>query len=456
MATEENKDKLLYSREKIKQSLIKAMKETHSVSIEKKLKSNNMLSVDVKGKTQGAIAVKTDMISEVEGEYVLDSIETIDKMTEIIVKNAEAYKDTKTIVMVDPIYKPEEKIDEKTEPVDKGEDNNKSKPQVLKPEPVRDKKKQIRNIILSVGLAFTLGLAFGSKREEITDGDKTYIITEIGKNPVEEEIDDSLLDNLDIIKDNRSLVSDSLKGINSDNIIEAELIGDEYPEEVRVEMEDATNDYMKKIAAIEEQAALVDAHDEVDENASNSKKNEYVLAQIDINNQLLDLQLEVLEDLVDARTTNQELVQKHMDLGYDREAHESELEATEIMLEEYQNRIDEANLDKTRNNMITEHFNSVDLDKIENYEQYFNAYVTGIEQMEANEIGTYDEVFSQYENFVEKYGNEFNTQEIKAYIKSYKEGKEEGKDIEEINDSFFEDHYTVQANELEEYNSKER
>ena len=91
MATEdkeENSDKLLYSREKIKQSLIEAMKEAHSVSIEKKLKSNNMLSVDVKGKTQGAIAVKTDMISEVEGEYVLDSIETIDKMTEIIVKNA--------------------------------------------------------------------------------------------------------------------------------------------------------------------------------------------------------------------------------------------------------------------------------------------------------------------------------------------------------------------------------
>lgn len=303
---------------------------------------------------------------------------------------------------------------------------------------------------------FGIGLALGNNREEITDGDKTYIITEIGKNPIEEEIDDSLLDNLNMIKDNRSLVSDSLKGINSDNIIEAELIGEEYPEEIRVEMEDDTNDYMKKIAAIEEQAALVDAHDEVDENASNSQKNEYVLAQIDINNQLLDLQLEVLQDLVDARTTNQELVQKHMDLGYDKEAHESELEATEIMLEEYQNRIDEANLDKTRNNMITEHFNSVDLDKIENYEQYFNAYVTGIEQMEANEIGTYDEVFSQYENFVEKYGNEFNTQEIKAYIKSYKEGKEEGKDIEEINDSFFEDHYTVQANELEEYNSKER
>lgn len=162
MATEdkeENSDKLLYSREKIKQSLIEAMKEAHSVSIEKKLKSNNMLSVDVKGKTQGAIAVKTDMISEVEGEYVLDSIETIDKMTEIIVKNAEAYKeDTKTIVMVDPIYKPEEKTDEKTVSIDKGENNNKSKPQVVQPESVTDEKKKIRNIIIAAGISFTLGL----------------------------------------------------------------------------------------------------------------------------------------------------------------------------------------------------------------------------------------------------------------------------------------------------------
>ena len=161
MATEdkeENSDKLLYSREKIKQSLIEAMKEAHSVSIEKKLKSNNMLSVDVKGKTQGAIAVKTDMISEVEGEYVLDSIETIDKMTEIIVKNAEAYKDTKTIVMVDPIYKPEEKTDEKTVSIDKGENNNKSKPQVVQPESVTDEKKKIRKIIIAAGISFTLGL----------------------------------------------------------------------------------------------------------------------------------------------------------------------------------------------------------------------------------------------------------------------------------------------------------
>lgn len=301
-----------------------------------------------------------------------------------------------------------------------------------------------------------MGLTFGNKQEELTDGDKTYIITEIGKEPIEDEIDDSLIDNLDLVKDNRSLVSDSLKGINSDNIIESELIGQEYPEEVRVEMEDATNDYMKEIETIEEQAALVDAHDEVDENSSNSKKNEYVLAQVDINNQLLDVQLEVLQDIVEARTTNMELVQKHMDLGYDKEGHEIELESAKIMLDEYQNRIDEANLEKAKNSMIAEHFNSVDLDKIENYEQYFNAYVTGIEEMDQNEIETYDEVFTQYENFVEKYGNGFNTQEIKTYIKSYKDGKEKGKDIEEINDSFFEDHYTVQENELEEYNSEER
>lgn len=74
MATEENKDKLLYTREKIKQSLSEALKEVHSVSIEQNLKSNNMLSVSVNEKTQGAIAVKTDMIAEVEGEYVLDNV----------------------------------------------------------------------------------------------------------------------------------------------------------------------------------------------------------------------------------------------------------------------------------------------------------------------------------------------------------------------------------------------
>ena len=80
-------------------------------------------------------------------------------MTEIIVKNAEAYKeDTKTIVMVDPIYKPEEKTDEKTVSIDKGENNNKSKPQVVQPESVTDEKKKIRNIIIAAGISFTLGL----------------------------------------------------------------------------------------------------------------------------------------------------------------------------------------------------------------------------------------------------------------------------------------------------------
>lgn len=221
-------------------------------------------------------------------------------------------------------------------------------------------------------------------------------------------------------------------------------------------MEDNTNKYMKKIEAIEEKVALIDAHNEVDENSSNSKKNEYSLAQLDINNQLLDLQLEVLHDIIDARTTNMELVQKHMDLGFDKEGHEIELESSKTMLDEYQNRMAEVDLDKARNNKIAEHFKSVNIDKIDNYEQYFNAYVTGIEQMEQNEIEKYDEVFGQYENFVDKYGNEFNTQEIKTYIKSYKEGKEKGKDIKEINDNFYEDHYTIQGNELEEYNSEER
>lgn len=146
MATEEkkeNKDKLLYTREKIKESLSEALKEVRSVSIEQDLKASNMLSVNVNNNRQGAIALKADMIPEVEGEYVLDSAKNIDKITEILVKNAEAYKEPIPVVVV-------------SESAEKVE-NAKKEQTVVKTEPVKDSKKKIRNIILSAGLV-ALGL----------------------------------------------------------------------------------------------------------------------------------------------------------------------------------------------------------------------------------------------------------------------------------------------------------
>ncbi len=150
MATEENKenkDKLLFTREKIKQSLSKALKEVRTVSIERDLKTANMLSVNVKNNRQGAIAVKTDMVEEVEGEYVIDSAKTIDKITEVLVKNAEAYKEPVPVIVV-----PES--GEKVE-------NDKKEQTVVKTEPVNDVKKKIRNIILSAGFV-ALGFRNGT------------------------------------------------------------------------------------------------------------------------------------------------------------------------------------------------------------------------------------------------------------------------------------------------------
>ena len=56
--------------------------------------------------------------------------------------------------------------------------------------------------------------------------------------------------------------------------------------------------------------------------------------------------------------------------------------------------------------------------------------------MSLEEIEDYDKYFEEYSNYVEKYGEGFNKEEVKEYIASYKDAISQGKDREEINDIF--------------------
>ena len=180
-------------------------------------------------------------------------------------------------------------------------------------------------------------------------------------------------------------------------------------------MEEKANDYMEKIKQIEEDREMTIIMYNATENPLNEQKANYLLKEMEYEKQLLELKTDILEDTIEARETQSELIKEHSDLGYDQEEHEEELENNKTMISTYQQEIEDAKVQLKRNEAIQAHFREIDPSGIENFEQYAIAYMSGIQEMSLEEIEDYDKYFEEYSNYVEKYGEGFKKKEIKEY-----------------------------------------
>lgn len=221
-------------------------------------------------------------------------------------------------------------------------------------------------------------------------------------------------------------------------------------------MEEKANDYMEKIKQIEEDREMTIIMSNAKENPLNEQKANYLLKEMEYEKQLLELKTDILEDTIEARETQSELIKEHSDLGYDQEEHEEELENNKTMISTYQQEIEDAKVQLKRNEAIQAHFREIDPSGIENFEQYAIAYMSGIQEMSLEEIEDYDKYFEEYSNYVEKYGEGFNKEEVKEYIASYKDGISQGKDREEINDNFYLQSTTINIEHSKDFNDEGR
>lgn len=221
-------------------------------------------------------------------------------------------------------------------------------------------------------------------------------------------------------------------------------------------MEEKANDYMEKIKQIEEDREMTIIMYNATENPLNEQKANYLLKEMEYEKQLLELKTDILEDTIEARETQSELIKEHSDLGYDQEEHEEELENNKTMISTYQQEIEDAKVQLKRNEAIQAHFREIDPSGIENFEQYAIAYMSGIQEMSLEEIEYYDKYFEEYSNYVEKYGEGFNKEEVKEYIASYKDGISQGKDREEINDNFYLQSTTINIGHSKDFNDEGR
>lgn len=213
---------------------------------------------------------------------------------------------------------------------------------------------------------------------------------------------------------------------------------------------------MEKIKQIEEDREMTIIMSNATENPLNEQKANYLLKEMEYEKQLLELKTDILEDTIEARETQSELIKEHSDLGYDQEEHEEELENNKTMISTYQQEIEDAKVQLKRNEAIQAHFREIDPSGIENFEQYAIAYMSGIQEMSLEEIEDYDKYFEEYSNYVEKYGEGFNKEEVKEYIASYKDGLSQGKDREEINDNFYLQSTTINIEHSKDFNDEGR
>ena len=221
-------------------------------------------------------------------------------------------------------------------------------------------------------------------------------------------------------------------------------------------MEEKAKDNMEKIKQIEEDREMTIIMSNATENPLNEQKANYLLKEMEYEKQLLELKTDILEDTIEARETQSELIKEHSDLGYDQEEHEEELENNKTMISTYQQEIEDAKVQLKRNEAIQAHFREIDPSGIENFEQYAIAYMSGIQEMSLEEIEDYDKYFEEYSNYVEKYGEGFNKEEVKEYIASYKDGISQGKDREEINDNFYLQSTTINIEHSKDFNDEGR
>lgn len=221
-------------------------------------------------------------------------------------------------------------------------------------------------------------------------------------------------------------------------------------------MEEKTNAYMEKIKQIEEDREMTILMSKATENPLNEQKANYLLKEMEHEKQLLDLKTDILEDTIEARQIQSELIKQHSDLGYDKEEHEEELENNKIMISAYQQEIEDTKVQLKRNEAIQAHFRAITPSEIDDFEQYAIVYMFGIQEMSLEEIEDYDKYFEEYSNYVEKYGEGFNKEELKEYIASYKEGISQGKDREEINDKFYLQSTTISIENSKDFNDEGR
>lgn len=415
MPKKEDKEYII-SEEGVKKAVSNALDEYSEGEITKSDKKSNFFTLKMFGKNIGGAILGKKSNKNIEGKYLQNTEENISKITELILDSGKQHKTEPNPVPI-PIVPP------KPEP---------------EPDPPKEENKR-KNIIIPLAITGLVGGAIGmsisSGGGDIIKDDTTIVIEYDSTENTLDAITDLEYSSDDLIYENRSIV-DVIKGTQSDIREEASLLGRPFSEQERVDSENMSLEYMTGLEEIEAQRDSAIAQYALIKEPTDADKLKYSLTQLDIQNKALNFKVTSLTKAIELKNVQSGLIQEHSDAGYDKEGHSKELSGNNSLVGNFKIEIKDAKDSLTRNQHIQAHFRNIDLEEVQDFDEYFDAYVTGIQNSDIDKLDEFDQTFSSYKEYVKKYKTDFKATDFRKYMPTLRAGKEQGKSVDEINKAF--------------------
>lgn len=414
---DKNEQEYVITEEGVEQAVTSALEQYSEGEITKNDKKTNFFTLKMFGKNIGGAILGKNSKKEIEGKYLHNTEENVQNVTKLILDSAKKHKG---IAIPPPIPVPVE-----TQQNEQEQTTNKEQPK---------KRKIILPIAMATLIGGAIGAAIASRADTIIDNNNITIEYDSAENTLDALAD--LEQSSDDLIDENAILADLIKGTNSDIRDEADRIGKTFSEDERVESETTAISYSDEVNELRTQRDNAIVKYSLIKEPTNEDKLAYTLEQLDIKSKALNFKNEKLQILLDAKDIQSGLIQEHSDAGYSKEAHSKELKGNDALGQILQESAQDMQADIARNNQMLAHFKNLDLTKIQDFDEYFNAYATGIQSTDIDKLEEFEQVFNNYTEYIKSYKADFKADDFQRYMPTYREGIEKGKNIDEINKQF--------------------
>lgn len=414
---DKNEQEYVITEESVEQAVTSALEKYSEGEINKNDKKTNFFTLKMFGKNIGGAILGKNSKKQIEGKYLHNTAENIQKVTRLILDSAKKHKET---VIPTPIP-----VSTKTQQNEQEQTTNKEQPK---------KSRIILPIAMAALIGGAIGAATASRADTIIDNNNITIEYDSTENTLDALAD--LEQSSDDLIDENAILADLIKGTNADIRDESDKVGKAFSEDERVESETTSIGYSDEVDELRTQRDNAIVKYSLIKEPTNEDKLAYTLEQLDIKSKALNFKNEKLQILLDAKDVQSGLIQEHSDAGYNEEIHSKELKGnatlSKIISEDFQ----DMQVDIARNNQMLSHFENLDLNQIQDFDEYFNAYATGIQNTDIDKLEEFEQVFNNYTEYVKSYKADFKADDFQRYMPTFREGTEKGKSIDEINKQF--------------------
>lgn len=414
---DKNEQEYVITEESVEQAVTSALEKYSEGEINKNDKKTNFFTLKMFGKNIGGAILGKNSKKQIEGKYLHNTAENIQKVTRLILDSAKKHKET---VIPTPIP-----VSTKTQQNEQEQTTNKEQPK---------KSRIILPIAMAALIGGAIGAATASRADTIIDNNNITIEYDSTENTLDALAD--LEQSSDDLIDENAILADLIKETNADIRDESDRVGKAFSEDERVESETTSISYSDKVDELRTQRDNAIVKYSLIKEPTNEDKLAYTLEQLDIKSKALNFKNEKLQILLDAKDVQSGLIQEHSDAGYNEEIHSKELKGNATLSKIISEDLQDMQVDIARNNQMLSHFENLDLTQIQDFDEYFNAYATGIQNTDIDKLEEFEQVFNNYTEYVKSYKADFKADDFQRYMPTYREGTENGKSIDEINKQF--------------------